>query len=979
MNKTKTHKLISLLLAAVTVAGVAAVPSFAAESDGATTSVVQKTIAEVSELLNTITYAEYESKYADIQKATQEVVIDALKYNEEETNAKVSTFSEGGQSGLAIGDSGRVTWDIEIPQTARYAIEIEYFPTEGKSNSIERMFYINGKVPFSEARYLAMTKTWIHHYTEGRFAKDLNGNEIRPLTNETPIWSTYSFIDSNGFYPNPFEFYFEQGTNTIALEAVREPVAIKSIKLYPYKDLPSYEEYKAMNSASAISAEPIKIDGETPTAVSHMTIYPIYDRTSAITEPQDPTLIKLNTIGGEKWQTAGQWIRYEFEVTESGYYSIIPRFKQSDLSGLFTSRKLRIDGEIPFEEANYLRFNFANEWQTAPLTDGTNNFEFYFEKGTHTIEFEVTLGHMGSVIRQVNDMLSTINTAYLDILKLTGASPDQYRDYGFTRVMPATVRSILLEAKKTAEIVELLGTMNGVQGEHTATLEEVRRLLRKMGTDEDEIAKNLGNLKARIGSLGTWVNTVKKQPVEIDYILIQPASVEKLPKANANFFQAMAYEFRQFLGSFFTDYNSLGTTVEISSENQVSVWVNTGRDQAQVMRNLIDNRFTPVSNVSVNLKLVAGGTLLPSVLAGVGPDVSIGEADPINYAIRHAVLALNDFDTFEDVKSRFSAAAFTPVTLYGETFALPETQTFPMLFYRKDILSDIGVEIPKTWDDIMAMVPVLQFNNMEVGLPNDYNIFLYQMGGDLYADDGMRVNLDSNLALEAFNKMCNMFTAYSLPYEYDFANRFRTGEMPIAISSYTSYQQLTVFATEIAGLWEFVPMPGIVDEEGNINNVSVATISTIVMLAGTDKPEAAWKFMDWFVDKDYQANYANEIVAILGSAGMHATANIEAIAELPWTATEYENLMLQFNNLAAIPNYPGNYIIGRYTGFAFLAAYNDKKDPVDTLLGYVPIINKEISRKRAEFDLETLAPGQTLAEKRAEENGTPIQSEDAAE
>jgi len=973
MNKTKTHKLISLLLAAVTISGAAAVPAFAAESDGATTSVVQKTIAEVSEMLNTITYAEYESKYADIPKATQEIVIDALDYNEEETNAKVSTYSADGQNALSIGDSGRVTWDIDVPQTARYSIEIEYYPVEGKSNSIERMFYINGKVPFSEARYLAMTKTWIHHYTEGRFAQDLNGNEIRPQTEETPVWSTYSFIDSNGFYPNPFEFYFEKGTNTIALEAVREPVAIKSIKLYPYQELPSYEEYRASKSAGAVTAEPIKIDGETPVAVSHMTIYPIYDRTSAITEPQDPTLIKLNTIGGEKWQTAGQWIRYEFTVEQSGWYQIIPRFKQSDLSGLFTSRKLRIDGEgIPFEEANYLRFDFSNEWQALPLNDGTTDFEFYFEAGTHTIEFEVTLGHMGDVIRQVNDMLSTINTAYLEILKLTGASPDQYRDYGFTRVMPATIRSILVEAKKTGEIVELLNDMNGVKGEHIATLEEVRRLLRKMGTDEDEIAKNLGNLKARIGSLGTWVNTVKKQPVEIDYILIQPADA-KTPKANANFFQAMIYEFRQFLGSFFTDYNSLGTTIEISSDNQVSVWVNTGRDQAQVMRNLIDNRFTPVSNVSVNLKLVAGGTLLPSVLAGVGPDVSIGEADPINYAIRNAVLALNDFDTFEDVKSRFSSAAFTPVTLYGQTFALPETQTFPMLFYRKDILSDIGLEIPKTWDDIMAMVPVLQFNNMEVGLPNDFLIFLYQMGGELYADDGMRVNLDSNLALESFNKMCNMFTAYSLPYEYDFANRFRTGEMPIAISAYTSYQQLTVFATEIAGLWEFVPMPGIIDENGNVNNVSVATISTIVMLAGTDKPDAAWKFMDWFVDKDYQANYANEIVAILGSAGMHATANIEAIAELPWTATEYENLMLQFNNLAAIPNYPGNYIIGRYTGFAFLAAYNDKKDPVDTLLGYVPIINKEISRKREEFDLEVLDPGQTLAEKRAFESGASVE------
>lgn len=973
MNKTKTQRLVSLLLTALMLGSAAVVPSYAAETDEgikSSASTAQKSIAEVSEMLNSITYAEYNSKHADAPRATQEVKIDALNYNEELTNAGVSTYSDDTGKSLKIDDTGRVTWDVEIPQTGRYAIEIEYYPIEGRSNSIERMFYINGKVPFSEARYLAMSKTWIHHYAEnGRFEVDLNGNDIRPTTSETPVWSTYVFIDSNGFYPNPFEFYFEKGSNTIALEAVREPVAIKSIRLYPYKELQTYDEYRASKSASAVTTEPIKIDAETPAAVSHMTVYPVYDRTSAITDPQSPTLIKLNTIGGNKWQTVGQWVRYEFEITQSGWYQIIPRFRQAELSGLFTSRKIRIDGEsIPFQEANNLRFDYSTDWQAKPLNNGETEFEFYFEAGKHTIEFEATLGDMGDIIRQVNTTLSAINKAYLEILKLTGANPDQYRDYGFSRVMPNTIKSIVKEAKVITRIIEDITSMNGIKTENISTLEQIKNLLTKMGRNEDEIAKNLGNLKTHIGSLGTWINTVKQQPLEVDYIMIQPSTAD-LPKAKANFFQGIVYGFQQFIGSFFTDYNTLGTTAEISEENQISVWTTSGRDQAQVTRNLIDNKFTPASNVSVNLKLVAAGTLLPSVLAGVGPDVSLGEADPINYAIRHAVLALNDFDTFEEVKSRFTEAAFTPVTLYGETFALPETQTFPMLFYRKDILADLGQEVPKTWDDVMAMIPVLQYNNMEVGLSKDYNIYLYQSGGELYADDGMRVNLDSNLALEAFLKMCNMFTSYSLPYEYDFANRFRTGEMPIGIAAYTEYQKLTVFATEIAGLWEFVPLPGTYREDGTFSNVSVAGISTIVMMAGTTKAEAAWDFMDWFVDTDYQASYANEIIAILGTAGMHATANIEAIKELPWTASEYENLISQFNNLAAIPNYPGSYIIGRYTDFAFLGAYNDKADPVDKLLSYINIINKEITRKRQEFNLETLELGQTLAEKRAEEAG----------
>ncbi len=987
MNRTKTQRLTALALSLLMLSGVFVVPSAAEDTAETETTEQQNTsssntsIAEVSEMLNSISYAEYKEKYADVKRATKEVTINAADYNEELTDAKVTVESNyGGSSGksLYIPDSGTVTWDVEIPETGNYAVEIKYYPAEGKSNSIERIFYINGKVPFSEARYLAMTKVWVHNYNteNGRFDVDLNGNDIRPTTVEAPVWRTYSFIDSNGFYPNPFEFYFEKGSNTIALEGVREPVVIESIRLYPYEDLPTYEEY--IQGKSAAVAEPIKIDAETPSAVSHVTVYPVYDRTSAITDPQDATIIKLNTIGKEKWQTTGQWIRYTVDIPADGLYQIVPRYKQSLLSGLFVSRRLRIDGEVPFEEANNIAFSYSSDWQAEPLGDGNTEFEFYLTKGTHEIEFEVTLGYMGDIIRQVNSSLKTINNGYLSILKLTGANPDSYRDYGFSRVMPDVIKSLLIESQNLYDIIDTLTSLNGVKGENTTTLEQVAILLEKMGTDEDEVAKNLANLKSYIGSLGTWINTVKSQPLELDYIMIQPKG-SPIPKAKANFIQAIGYELSQFIGSFFTDYNSLGATSELNNENVIDVWTVTGRDQATIMKSLIDNKFTPESNVSVNLKLVAAGTLLPSVLAGVGPDVSLGEADPINYAIRHAVQALNNFDTFEEVKTRFSESAFVPVTLYGQTYALPDTQTFPMMFYRKDILADLGLEIPKTWDDLLSMIPVLQYNNMEIGLSNDMNIYLYQMGGELYADDGMRINLDSNTALEAFEMMCNMFTQYSLPYTYDFPNRFRTGEMPIGISAYTTYNQLVVFATEIAGLWEFVPIPGMLQEDGTINNVSVSTITSIVMMDGSRNPESAWDFMDWYVDKEFQADYSNELVAVMGPAAKNPTANMEALEELPWTASEYENLMAQFNNLAAIPNYPGNYIIARYTNFAFLSAYNDLADPVDSLLSYINLINKEITRKREEFGLETLELGQTLAEKRAAEAGQSGQTETTAE
>ena len=1007
MRKTTSKKLTCLALALLMTLGTAAqVMTFAA--DTAETAADASGLKEISDALSSINYAEYKEQHADATRGTSTVTVKAVDYIADETDATVSVESnymgKSGQS-LIIQDDGQVSWKVDIPKTGLYAIKIDYCSVSEKTNSIERTLYINGKVPFSEARYLLMKKLWINEYVDGRFKVDGNGNELRPTSTVDHVWQEYEFIDSNGYYANPFEFYLEAGENVITLGAVREPMAIQNITIYPYEDKISYEEYVAGKSeaAAASDTEKYKYQAEVPTATSDYTVYPVYDRKSAITEPQHHTKILLNTIGGEKWTKVGQFVEYRITVENEGLYQIIPRFRQNTLDGMYVSRKILIDGKVPFEEANYCKFNYDTDWQLVPLNNGADTFQFYLEPGEHTIRFEVTLGEMGDIVRQVADVLDAINDDYLEILKLTGASPDSYRDYGFGRVMPQVVEDLVIQSINLNDVISYIESTGEMKSSNSASLTNIARRLEEMGTDEDEIAANLDDLKTDIGTLGTWINNIKKQPLEFDYILVQPASAE-LPKAEGNFFQAFAHEIKQFVGSFFTDYNSLGSAAEgIDTDRSIEVWAATGRDQAQIIRNLIDNYFIPEYNIAANMKLVSADTLLPSVLAGVGPDVALpgAGADPIQYAIRSAVYALNPeayvdeadateeekafnaemravFADFDEVASRFTEAAFIPISLYGKTYGLPETQSWNMMFYRTDILADLGVDVPKTWDDLMALVPVLQFNNMEIGLSQDYQIFMYQMNEDLWADDGMRINLDSNKSLEAFETMCNYFTQYSLPYTYDFANRFKTGEMPIAIQNYTMYNNVVIFGTEIAGLWEFGPVPGMIDEDGNINNTTMSGSSALVMMAGTEDAASAWEFMKWYTDTQFQVDYSNELVAILGDAAKNATANQEALEELPWTSREYEQLMKQMNNLSAVPQYPGSYIIGRYTNFAFLDAYNNHADPVDSLLQYINTINKEINRKRTEFELEILPIGSTLADKRMDQVVEAINGMDEA-
>ena len=1100
MKKTKFHRLLALVLAVSFLVGGALTVS--AATPGMMGSTTNKTLAEIKEQLNAISYEDYKTKYADVPRATDSILIigteeSAFEKGATGEEAKDQTLADG-STGLYTPTTGMASWKVNIPFTAKYSVVIEYWPVDrdegAKPASIERVLRINGEIPFAEARFLTLPKIWKNEYQNARvsdpegeisvqqlyeeaiaagfpaettmiksdkdgayveivmpgtwtqamsdyvnkrtvrfFTTDIDDNELRPTMDDKPEWRTCELRDADGFYAESFEFVLEQGEQTLSLEAVNEPMTVKSILLVPHTDLISYEQYKAKYEGQASGKDKITIQAEYAGASSSQNIYPIEDRTDAATMPADTNRVLLNTIGGDKWQTAGQWIRYSFKVGTSGLYNIAARYRQNVLDGMYVCRALYIssngaeegslgyyDGGVPFLEATQLRFNYDTKWQSTLLNNGTTTaagdplaYEFYFEEGVeYTIQMEVTLGSMGDIVRRVDNILDAVNDDYLAIMKLTGADPDEYRDYGFFRIMPDTMIDMLNQSKALYEVSAELAAITGEKSSNVATLEKVAWLLERMGSDEDEVAKYLDQLKSYIGTLGTWLGDAKTQPLQLDYIVIQPLG-DELPEAKAGFFATVAHEVKSFIMSFFRNYDRMGATSEESTgENSLDVWLAYGRDQAQVIRNLINNDFTPNSELgtAVNLKLVAGGTLLPSVLAGMGPDVyiGIGEDSVINYAIRGALLPIEHMEGFKDFalyyevdehfntiydekgnkvvnldangqpEAQFNEAAMLVLGIADANnefhyYGLPETQNFTMMFVRDDILADLGIEIPRTWDDILAAIPVLQANNMQIGMHTDYKIFLYQMGGELFADDGMRINLDSNTGLEAFETMCNFFTMYSFPYKYDFANRFRTGEMPIGFASYNgTYNHLTVFATEIKGLWEFLPMPGTeqtyIDEFGveqtYINNVSVATTSAICMMNGCDNEAGAWEFMKWHAGADCQVDYSNEMVAILGPSAKHATANIKALAAMPWTFAEYEQLQYQFNNLASIPNYPGSYIIGRYTNFAFLAAYEDNADPVEELQSYITTINKEITRKREEFGLETLELGQTLTDKR---------------
>lgn len=906
-------------------------------------------------------YAKYLSglasySYPDADE-TVTVNIEALSSN---SNALVEKkYRQTDYDAVIIEDDGSAEFSVHISNSGWYNIEIDYMPAAAGSGDVELKWYIDGTKPFDGTTLLSFLRRYAQ---SNEFTKNIAGNDCKPDVTEAFRWSTYTLCDAAGYTSEPYRIFFSEGLHTFSLEGSRGSIAIRGIRLTAPNSIPSYQEYynelKA-NGAEIISGENQTIEAEKITYKSHQTILPGTDKTSPSTTPQSAEYLLLNVIGGSNFQNCGEQIGWDVTVQKSGFYKIGFRFKQSLSDGIFTSRKLLVDGKLPFKEAGTLRFGYSDSWQNTWI-GSDNDYLIYLDAGrTHTISLEVTMGDLAETIGSVQSALVEMNTLYRRIITITGPSPDKYRDYGFDKLIPDEIDQMKRLAEELQAVSDNIDKESDGGGSYTSIIKKVVFQLEKMSDKPGNIAKYLEQFKSNLGSLGTWILDAQKQPLQLDKVYIGSEGTH-LPKAEAGILKRIWFGAQNFMYSFVTDYSSIGAESDGSYSDSVKIWIQTGRDQAEILRNLIDTGFAAETKTNVNLELVASGSLLVSVLSGNAPDVCLNNAvtEPINYATRGAALDLTEFEDFDEVTGRFHKSALVPYTFMGKTYGLPETFSFYMFFYRTDIFEENGWKEPETWQELLDLIPELQSENLDVGVPhelNAYALMLYQNNGLLYTEDGSQAMIGTNEGLNSFIELTELFTLYNLPPTFDFANRFRSGEMPCGIQDYTMYNQLIAFAPEIQGNWKMIPVPGKPDATGQTQHISVGTGTAAMILSASKHKQKSWEFLKWYLSSDVQSSFAVEMESIMGPAAKYATANTEALTKMTWSREEYDSLLKQMDNVRAVPQVPGGYYLQRILTFAFNRVYNGSgeqtmaENPVEVINEYIPELNQELDRKRKEL------------------------------
>ena len=408
----------------------------------------------------------------------------------------------------------------------------------------------------------------------------------------------------------------------------------------------------------------------------------------------------------------------------------------------------------------------------------------------------------------------------------------------------------------------------------------------------------------------------------------------------------------------------MGISGDIDGDTKVlEVWVGRATQWVEILDQLIEEDFTKNAGIVVTTNTIPSSqlssnsvnALMLAIVCGNAPDAALGVASssPVEFAIRGAATELSAFDDFDEVSERFIPQLFTAVSFEDKIYALPETMNFMCMFYRKDIFSQLGLKVPTTWQQVYdTVIPTLSQNSMQFYYGGGFDVFLYQHGGQYFTEDGHYSAFDSTEAYKAFEEWVELYTNYNVPVSASFFNRFRSGEMPAGIAGMGEYIQFSTIAPELYGKWDVAALPGVVDENGKVNNTATGITGTTAMIfEQSENKEEAWEFLKWWTSEEIQTDYQQSLEAVIGVSARWASANVKAFEKLPWSVGSSDYFLDIIRNSAVTPVVLGSPYAARHVTNAFTRVITMGQDPRDSLEEAVVEINRELKSKNEEFGI----------------------------
>ena len=881
----------------------------------------------------------------------------------------VGLFGEEQQEGIRWTEAVEwMEWTIEAPQDGLYDLELVYRALENSSIDAIRALYVDGKPLYRDAANFSFRWSWKEAY-----APRMNpiGDELTPPQQLVHECLTARLRDTEGFYSAPVTMALTKGAHVIRMEFVTQGLILHEVRLAAPESIPSYEEVKATYPENAQAGQILAFEAEDHVSRRNSSsLHRVADYDPATT-PYVAGYKRLNTMGGSYWASAAKRLEWRFNVEKEGLYRIDMRALQSASEGMPVYRRIELDGQVPFQELIAYPFEYSGDWQYVTLKDQQDRpFAFYLTEGEHTLAMEVTLGEFAQVIQSLTEDTEILSDYLLDLLMLTGPIPDIHYEYDVVKNLPHTIEVLTKLRDNLRWKVEALEAICSGRTSVVNLLEQEISTIESFIRDPESIPRRSSVLTNTQNNLTTWYTAFQSQPLTIDSFMLCPVDAKEL-NGSSSVFKKMDATWRNFLTSFTKDYDQVGIRAADAGQQDavvLDVWVSLGIEAAEVLKGLIDDRFSEDTGIYVNLNIMPAGqlnagavnALMLSLVSGNEPDVvlNVANGSPVEFAIRDAVVDLSKMEGFDEVTASYLEQSLVPNSFMGGIYGLPERMDFRVMFYRTDILASLGMTVPSTWDEVYAKtLPMLSQNSMQMYIPVELQTFLFQNGGSYYRNNGLESNLDTPEAYQAFKSLVELYTNYGVPFytsggtQLNFFNGFRIGSIPIGIGGYNEYLQMLTAAPDIAGKWEIALIPGTKKADGTIDRSYGTMVTTCsMMMASSEKKEAGWQFIKWWLSDETQANYCAEIESRIGITARVNTANLSAFANLAWDRKDLEVITAAKQWTVETPgvlggSYTGRHIVNAWNSIIVDNALNLRSEWEDAIVE----INRELQAYQNEY------------------------------
>lgn len=862
--------------------------------------------------------------------------------------------------------------DIDIDEDYTFSFESD---KSGKFNVVVSFRYLSQtsanaslEIEFNrKQRYQVILDNFVYYdFSEKQY--DRYGNEIVP--EQYAVNGTiYSFFkDGRRISSEPIVLDLKVGKNELKIKNLRKAIRIESIAFVPIqeiKTLVSYSDYKneKLKLEDKDASDFILVEAEDVFAKNDF-LAGISNIQSAQVSPYEVLKRKINIVDENAFKTPGQELFWIVHIDKPGIYKIGFRYQQSTRQGIPVFRNLYIDGTLPFKEFNNLPFEYTSyAWKDKVLP-----YEVYLDKGYHVLSLEVSTGIYENLIEELQSIVRRVQSIGLDIQKLVGNNLDPNRTWDIEKYMPGVLKELRdISLKLRKKYTSLLGVV-GQQGRSSISdlivaadlIDKILKKPEKLPFFLDELSGGASSVAQRLSELSM---RLKEQPMGIDKIYIFQGNLPSTLQSVNTGFITMYEEVEKLWLSLFNK-NQDYSVFEKTDVHALRIWVNRPVQYVETLQYLIDTDFTKKTGIPVILSLMPNEQkLILAASSGNVPDIALSISNwiPFELAIRKALYPLSDFpDFFEVVSKDYNIETLLPMVIEDKVYGVTETQNFYVLFYRKDIISNLDIPLPNTWDDVKKILPELQRRGMNFFIPmceqttkyfNTTAPFFFQNDAKLYSRDGLKAALNEENSVKAFELMTDLFSVYGMPEQVaNFYNSFRYGRIPIGVGDFGLYVVLSNAADELYGVWDIALSPGVVSAEGVVKRYQVSGDRADVVFANSDKKEKAWIFLKWWLSKETQVKFARTLVNRYGPTYLWNTANVNAFKELDFIDERHKKVILnQWKWIREVQRHPGGYMTEREVSNIWNRVVVEGYPLRTSIDRSVIIVNRELERKLTEF------------------------------